>query len=599
MIATDQRNEPTTCDVAIVGGGPAGSTAATLLKKYNPDLRVLVLEKDQFPRDHVGESQLPPISAILNEMGVWDKVEQAGFPIKIGASYTWGRNKDKWDFDFYPIEEWRDEPRPARFEGQRTQTAFQVDRARYDDILLRHAESFGVDVREQTKVEHVHAEDDRITSLELSTGETVHANYYIDASGAVGMLRRALGVPVNVTEELKNIAIWDYWQNTEWAVEIGVGATRVQVRSLPYGWIWFIPLGPTRTSIGFICPVEHYKSLNTTPEQLYLQALSEQEDVAALIENAEREHKLQTCKDWSHLAERIVGENWFLAGESAGFADPILAAGMSLAQSAAREAAYTILELERGEHDPDWLRERYNERNRTNIAQHIRFAQYWYSANGCFTDLQEHCQKIAKDAGLKLSPRQAWQWLSQGGFTVENAGLPTFGSFDVSTTRQLLNLFNPKSTGRTEYLTNGYNVFKLNLRGAGKTKMGYLKDGRIQLIDCYERAGRQLPLVGFYGIMIRALEQSSDISEIVKALDREIARNLPNLTKAQRSLKLSHCIQALDVMIDQYWVLREKNKKRPMLRVSNDGSQYIRSSAETRQALERAGAKCEIKWNIA
>ena len=101
-------------------------------------------------------------------------MEQEQFPIKIGASYTWGRNKDKWDFDFVPPELFTEEQRPAQFDGQRKQTAFQVDRAVYDDILLRHAESMGVEVREQTGVAKVLVEGEgpgkRVAGLELETG---------------------------------------------------------------------------------------------------------------------------------------------------------------------------------------------------------------------------------------------------------------------------------------------------------------------------------------------------------------------------------------------------------------------------------------------
>ena len=136
-MATDQLGQ---YDVAIVGGGPAGTTVGTLLRRHNPALRVLILEKEKFPRDHIGESQLPAINGVLVEMGVWDKVEAANFPVKIGASYTWGRDNERWDFEFYPVENWAREERPVRFEGQRKYTAFQVDRAIYDEILLRHAE---------------------------------------------------------------------------------------------------------------------------------------------------------------------------------------------------------------------------------------------------------------------------------------------------------------------------------------------------------------------------------------------------------------------------------------------------------------------------
>src|ERR1051325_211205 len=161
--------------VAIVGGGPTGSTAATLLKKYAPDLRGLVLEKEFFPRDHIGESMLFPICLILDEMGVWDAVEAANFPIKIGASYTWGRDGDRWDLNFYPIEKWQPELRPAKFEGQRRSTAFQVDRSRYDKILLEHAQSRGAEVRQGVRVDEVLVNEDRIEGLKLSSGETVTA----------------------------------------------------------------------------------------------------------------------------------------------------------------------------------------------------------------------------------------------------------------------------------------------------------------------------------------------------------------------------------------------------------------------------------------
>ena len=585
-------------DVVIIGGGPGGSTAASLLRKYNPALRVLILEKARFPRDHVGESQLPAIGSILNEMGVWEKVEQAGFPIKIGASYTWGRNNDRWDFDFYPVEEWRDEPRPAMYTGQRLHTAFQVDRALYDDLLLKHAESLGAEARQETHVVEILREGDRVTGLRLECGEIVTGRHYIDASGTVGILRRAMGVEVRVTNELRNIAVWEYWRNAEWAVEIGVGATRVQVRSLPYGWIWFIPLGPDRTSVGLITPAEHYKKTGLSPEEIYLTALEEQPEIASLVRNATRENNLQSCKDWSQLAERVVGENWFLVGEAAGFADPILAAGMSLAHSSAREAAYTILELDRAELDPAWLRERYDRRNRTNIEQHIRFAQYWYSANGCFTDLQDHCANIAKEAGLKFKPGQAWRWLSQGGFTTEQLGLPTFGSFDVSTTKQILSRFEEDAGKAAGFHTSGYNVFKLNLRGATKGHIGQLENGRITMIECWQRGEQRLPLAGYYGVMVRVLEQTSDIAEIVKRLGAWVGRQFPDASDASRSLHLSYCIQSLEVMIEEYWVTRSVNKKRPMLTVSTENSRYIRSSEEARKVIEGGAAKGTIKLNI-
>src|ERR1700722_6847444 len=126
-------------DVVVIGGGPAGSTLGSMLRTYDKDISVLILERDSFPRDHVGESQLPIIGAYLDEIGVWDKIEAANFPIKVGATYRWGLTPDLWNFEFLPNAEFDDQPRPGKYEGQRLRTAFQVDRSVYDDILLRHA----------------------------------------------------------------------------------------------------------------------------------------------------------------------------------------------------------------------------------------------------------------------------------------------------------------------------------------------------------------------------------------------------------------------------------------------------------------------------
>ncbi len=591
-------------DVIIIGGGPAGSTAASLLRKYDDKLKVLIVEKERFPRDHVGESQLPSISDVLHEMGVWDEVEAANFPVKIGASYTWGQNQDRWDFDFYPLESWQDETRPAKYEGQRTHTAFQVDRAIYDHILLKHAATLGAEVREETRVAEVLVEGDRVQGLRLADGSTIQARWYLDGSGGIGILRRALGVESDAPKELRNIAMWDYWENADWAVEIGSGTTRVQVRSLSYGWMWFIPLGPTRTSIGLICPASYYKQTGKRPEELYAQALEDQTEIRDLIKGATSRGEVESCSDWSHLSDRMVGENWMLIGESAGFADPILAAGMSLAHSSAREAAYSILELDRGELDAEWIRQRYDHRNRTNIQQHIRFAQFWYSANGCFTDLQEHCSAIAGEAGLKLDPKDAWRWLSQGGFTIETLGLPSAGSFDVASAKQVLQLFDQGTTqGKgsvdgSDWLVNGYNTFKLNLQGSRAGSVGDLKDGRINRVPCYVRdvdgVEKKLPNAGMYGEVIRLLRQTQDgatiMNSLVSSLQGKVAPELVNTM-------VSRILQAMDVLIQDGWIERSLTPGRPVLRVEH-GGRYLRHATETDKALKKVGRSGLLKSNI-
>ena len=545
-------------DVAIVGGGPAGSTAGTLLKKYNTDLKVIIIEREKFPRDHVGESQLPPISKILDEMGCWDKVEAADFPIKIGATYKWGKSPELWDFEFVRADRFVDEPRPAKFEGQRTWTAYQVDRAVYDDILLKHAAEMGCEVREETRVTKVLQSGDRVDGFQLDDGTLIEARHYLDASGHVGILRRALSIKADSPTTLQNIAIWDYWQNADWAVEIGVGGTRVQVMSLGYGWIWFIPLSPTRTSIGLIVPADYYKKCGLKCEELYARALKEEPRISALMVNAKSEGKMQTTNDWSFLAERQVGKNWFLIGESAGFADPILAAGLTLAQMSAREAAYTILELHRGKHSAEWLRSEYESRQLRRITNHIRFADYWYTANAQFEDLKDFTKKLAADNGIEMTPDKAWAWLAQGGFIDDDAGLGPAG-FSLDQVKELADfLFDLEYT---ELIAKN-NVFKLDLSGALWRDRAIYAAGHIHKSPSYMRGAKVLPLTSVFETTVGILERNSTAADIIANIQYLAQQNYENAEyMANVVVRIP---EALEVLIQDGWVKASYDPCQPL-----------------------------------
>jgi len=562
-------------DVAIIGGGPAGSTAASLLKKYQPDLKVAVYEKDVFPRDHVGESQLPPISKILDEMGCWEKVEAAEFPIKIGATYKWGKNAELWDFFFVKSGDFRGEARPGRYEGQRLQTAFQVDRAQYDKILLDHAESLGCDVQQGIGVKKVLRDGDRVSGLTLSNGEHVQARYYLDASGNTAILRKAMGVEVDQPGSLRNIAIWDYWDNAEWAETIGVGGTMVQVMSIGTGWIWFIPLSPTRTSIGYICPAHIYKSSQLSTEELYLNALAQEPRISGLTSNATREGKLAATKDWSCLSKRMAGDNWFLIGETTGFADPILAAGMTLSQSSAREAAYIILELDRGNHDPQWLKDSYEHLQTMRISRHIQFADFWYAANGQFTDLQDYTATIAAEAGLTLTPKEAFQWLGTGGFLEDFQGQVGFGGYDVGSIKQVTGLFTEETP---EWELSRYNIFELDLDGVSERAVPTFANGKITAKTSLTKNGRILPLTGVTELLFAILKRYSAITDIVAALQAYLGKHNVNASQAQAFM---YAIQPLEVMVVEGWVTPRLDPSKPKLTLTPPrGGDVIRVRTE-------------------
>jgi flavin-dependent dehydrogenase len=550
-------------DILIVGGGPGGSTTGGLLKKYRPDLSVLIVEREQFPREHVGESLLPPIGAILHELGVWDEVERANFPVKIGATFRWGRAGELWDFNLVPPHLYEGHTRPAPYDGIRRGTALQVDRAKYDDILLRHAERLGCTVRQKTAAQEVIKEGDRITGVKLSTGELVTAQYYVDASGHHGVLRRGLGIPVDCPTSLKNIAIWDYWENTAWADTVGTGGTRVQVLSVSFGWLWFIPLSPTRTSLGLVCPAAYFKSAGKSTEQLYQQALRASERIQALVVGATRENRLRTTNDWSFVTERLAGPNWFLVGECAGFADPILSAGLTLTQVGGLELAHTLIALLEGTHDADWLKHHYQDNQQRRVRQHMRFAEFWYAANGQFTDLQEHCRQIASESGLTMSARQAWAWLAQGGFANDVLGHAGIGGLDLTGMNQVTQRFLDEDL---TWNANEKNLFRLNLTGAEHTRIPDYRHGKVVPVECYLREGHRLALAGMTHILFLALQQAQDIESILNVARGMLQTKFPSDVQ---QYALQQMLQVMEVLIAEGWVEATLDPQRTKLSINS------------------------------
>ena len=588
-------------DVVVIGGGPAGSTVGTLVKKYRPDLKVLILEKEKFPREHVGESQLPAIGPILNEMGCWEKVESAGFPIKIGGTYRWGTSKELWAFEFLPISKFRDEPRPAQYKGQRVFTAFQVDRAIYDKILLDHAAEMGCEVREETQVTRIDASGGHVNAIYLQDGTCVRAKHYVDCSGYAGILRRANDVKIDVPSKLKNMAVWDYWDNADWAIEIGVGATRVEILSISAGWIWFIPLGPTRTSIGYICPVEHYKKMNMKPEELYEQALAQEPRVQELCKNARRDGNVRTTKDWSYVAEKMVGDNWFLAGESAGFADPILAGGMTLAHSTAREVAYTILASFNNYPEVAWLKKRYEELTTRRIRQYIRFADYWYFANGQFTDLEDLTKEIAASEGLNMTSKEAFRWLSLGGFADEDFFLPGLGGLDLVAVKEVARRLSVDNDKELEWEVTKFNTFKLNLTGAKKETVPLFNNGQIHKVEAFRRGLKLLPKLGQFQIVMDLVSKYPDITQFMRAAEASLRTAETHLNSP---LTLQQCVATLEMMLIDGWVTGKYDPKRPRIKVDfkgDDPNQGIRDIDDTLRVKYHDGVAqaCPIEQSMA
>lgn len=518
-----------------------------LLKIYQPQLRVAIFEAERFPRPHVGESLLPVTCEVLDELAVWDKVEAAEFPVKVGGTYRWGSTDDLWQLNFIPSGAAPGRLRPARYEGIRTATAFQVDRERYDKILLDHASELGCLVAEGTRIRTVQRSGDRAEGLVTESGEVVTAGWYVDAS-ASALFRSAFEVGVQEPSLLRNIAIWDYWQDAEWAERIADEGTRIQVMSLGWGWVWFITISPTRTSVGLVTSAERFKRSGKSTEALYLEAIEEEPRIKNLLRNAVRESALSATKDWSFIADRLSGENWFLAGDSCGFADPILSAGLTLAQMGGRRVAFSILEIDRGEHPSETIRGFYDSVQSQNIKRHIRFADYWYSANGRFTDLTEYCAEIARNAGISLNAEEAFRWLATGGFTSEVTGLPVSATFRIGSMKGQIQRFSGAEVG---WKIATYNVFKRNAEGAAPGSFPFYLNGRVYGVPCLFRDGLQLPLHLAFKFVWNALGKESEITLLLERFMHEARLEGPGLADRRMG---AYCLEALEAMVLDGWV---------------------------------------------
>jgi hypothetical protein len=331
--------------------------------------------------------------------------------------------------------------------------------------------------------------------------------------------------------------------------------------SVGYGWLWFIPLSPTRTSIGLVCPADYYKSSGLRPEELYRQAIQDDPLIRSLVETATPEGKFSTTKDWSFVADRMTGENWFLVGEALGFADPILAAGLTLTHASARECAFTILEANKlsltSSSERTWLRDQYEQGNRRRVMQHIRFADYWYLANATFTDLKDYTREIARDAGLELDAERAFQWLGTGGFIEEDRGVGGIAAFGMAALLQISAHF---SDGPFTCALDGYNMYHLTLKDAKPVKMARYSGGRVEALPALQRDGKFLPLHGVFGHIVAGLRQSPEASHLEKYLCREFGKFGVSYEAAQGTV-----FNCLEAMARDGWICCERSDNLPAL----------------------------------
>ena len=356
-------------DCLVLGAGPAGSTFAATVLRHSPDAKVTILEQARFPRWQVGESVVPLINAQLRELGLFDRVLQAGFVKKIGNVMVWGPTRTPWSPDFLTLGQMHAadadaleipgfDYRPLAGSGlplDEPVTSFNVRRAEFDTLLLTRARELGARVMEGTRATRIQRDaHGKVESVAFAgdRGEQgeIRPRFVVDACG--------LGSPLTHGQRyrdpaLKHCAIVGYLRGARWKASYRGGErAAVFVLSVARGWIWYIPLADDLISVGLVTDSAELKAhpKQAALEELLMSELSGAPELREVVRSARlcddilpNHARVRTCQQWSSFVDTPIGPNWAAVGDAAMFVDPIIPSGVGFAMQSGHRAAYTWL----------------------------------------------------------------------------------------------------------------------------------------------------------------------------------------------------------------------------------------------------------------
>jgi flavin-dependent dehydrogenase len=318
-------------DVVVIGGGPAGSTASTLIAQHG--YRVELFERERFPRFHIGESLIPETYWVLKRLNMLPKMQQSPFVKKYSVQFVNASGKLSAPFYF-----WDNKPHEC------SQT-WQVARSEFDQMMLDNAREHGVTVHEGVRVLDVLFENERAVGVTIrdedGSRRDVSAKVVVDASGQAGLIQNRLRLRV-WDPVLNKGAIWTYWEGAYRDTGRDEGATMVLQTASRNGWFWYIPLHNNIVSVGVVAPFDYLFKNRGSYEQTYQEEVERCAAVKQRVSGGRRVTGYFATKDYSYRATRVAGDGWVMIGDAWGFLDPLYSSGVLLALKSGELAADVI-----------------------------------------------------------------------------------------------------------------------------------------------------------------------------------------------------------------------------------------------------------------
>ena len=313
-------------DVAIIGGGPGGSSTAAFLADRG--LSVALFERETFPRFHVGESLMPATMLLLEQLGVRQEIDNHGFQVKYGASFIDEENGATQTFYFLPGQPWPN-------------YSYQVPRAEFDTILLEHARKRGVTVHQPAAVEAVAVDGEGVTVTATADGEplTVRASMLVDASGRDGFMASRYGERRRIPN-LGKVALFAHYRGARRMSGLAEG--NIRIYAFKDGWCWWIPLNDDLTSVGAVCHARTVRAFGGALEDLLDSMVARSRGASENLAGAVRVTPVHSTANFAYHNSPVIGDRFLAVGDAIAFVDPIFSGGVYIALRTGQLAADAI-----------------------------------------------------------------------------------------------------------------------------------------------------------------------------------------------------------------------------------------------------------------